>query len=146
MSHTPDAARRSDADWRERLTPEQYRVLRDKGTERAFTGRYVHTDAAGVYRCAACGAPLFSSDDKFESGSGWPSFTDVVEQQNVDLRDDRSHGMHRIEVTCAACGGHLGHLFDDGPREAGGLRYCINSVALDLEEREPPGENGRTDS
>ena len=123
----------TDADWRERLTPEQYRVLRERGTERAFTGALVHEAADGVYRCAGCGAALFSSDDKFDSGSGWPSFTDVVDQGRVALRDDRSHNMHRIEVACAACGGHLGHLFDDGPRAAGGLRYCVNSAALDFD-------------
>lgn len=129
-------------DWRERLTPEQYRILREKGTERAFTGRYVHTTDDGVYRCAACGTPLFSSADKFESKSGWPSFTDVVSQGNVELHDDRSHGMQRIEVTCATCGGHLGHLFDDGPRDAAGLRYCINSAALDLDTSADPEASG----
>ncbi len=133
----------TDADWRQRLTPEQYRVLREKGTERAFTGAYVHTQSDGVYRCAACGTALFSSADKFESGSGWPSFTDVVAQETVALHDDRSHGMHRIEVTCATCGGHLGHLFDDGPRDATGLRYCINSVALDLDPSAPADEKRR---
>ena len=120
----------SEAEWRERLTPLQYRVLREKGTERAFTGEYVTHHEAGVYRCAACGAPLFASDEKYASGSGWPSFTDVVSQDHVTLRDDFGHGMHRIEVACATCGGHLGHLFDDGPREATGLRYCVNSAAL----------------
>ena len=125
----------TDADWQDRLTPEQYRVLREKGTERAFTGALVNETGQGVYRCAGCGAVLFDSGDKFASGSGWPSFTDVVAHGAVDLRDDRSHGMHRIEVLCAACGGHLGHLFDDGPREAGGLRYCINSVALDFDNQ-----------
>ena len=128
----------TDADWRARLTPEQYRVLRERGTERAFVGAHVHTAEPGVYRCAGCGAVLFSSAEKYDSGSGWPSFTDVARQDRVRLRDDRSHGMHRIEVACAACGGHLGHVFDDGPREATGLRYCINSVALDFE----PGAAG----
>ena len=123
----------TDADWRQRLTPEQYRVLRDGGTERAFTGAYHDEKAAGTYRCAGCGAALFRSDDKFDSGSGWPSFTDAV-GESVHLRDDRSHGMTRIEAVCAACGGHLGHLFDDGPRDRGGLRYCINSAALALDE------------
>lgn len=131
-------------DWSDRLTSEQHRVLREKGTERAFTGRYVDTKTPGVYRCAGCGALLFRSDDKFDSRSGWPSFTDVVDQGAVRLADDHSHGMHRIEVTCASCGGHLGHLFDDGPRESTGLRYCINSAALDLdpddsERAEPRG-------
>ena len=139
-------ADRPDDIWRDRLTPEQYRVLRQKGTERAFVGAYVHTDAAGVYRCAACDAPLFASDAKFDSGSGWPSFVEAVRPGAVHLRDDRSHGMVRIEVACAACGGHLGHLFDDGPRAATGLRYCINSVALRLDPAPDPapqsGEEG----
>ena len=128
----------TDADWKERLTPEQYRVLREKGTERAFVGALVHETGRGVYRCAGCATPLFTSEDKFESGSGWPSFTDVVAQGTVTLRDDRSHNMHRIEVACATCGGHLGHLFDDGPPAAGGLRYCVNSVALDFDGAAPP--------
>lgn len=123
----------SDADWKARLTPEQYRILREKGTERAFTGAYVHTDTEGMYRCAGCRAALFASSAKFDSGSGWPSFTDVVAPDAVALRDDFSHAMHRIEVSCASCGGHLGHVFDDGPPESTGLRYCINSAALDLE-------------
>jgi peptide-methionine (R)-S-oxide reductase len=132
----------TDDDWRQRLTPEQYRVLREKGTERAFVGAYVSTQTPGVYRCAGCHAALFSSTDKFESGCGWPSFTDIVDPGTVRLADDRTHGMHRIEVTCATCGGHLGHVFDDGPRDSTGLRYCINSVALDLDPdgdgAEPP--------
>ncbi len=119
-------------DERDRLTPLQHRVLREGATERAFTGAYHDEKAPGTYRCVGCGAALFESTVKFESGSGWPSFTDAIDGA-VELRDDRSHGMRRIEATCAACGGHLGHLFDDGPREAGGLRYCINSAALDLD-------------
>ncbi|GAB5534244.1 MAG: peptide-methionine (R)-S-oxide reductase MsrB [Rubricoccaceae bacterium] len=122
----------TDADWNARLTPEQYRILREKGTERAFTGAYVHTDANGMYRCAGCDALLFASSEKFDSGSGWPSFTDTISPDAVVLHDDFSHGMHRIEASCAACGGHLGHVFDDGPAESTGLRYCINSAALSL--------------
>lgn len=127
---------KSDAEWRELLTPEQYAVLRQQGTERAFTGKYVDTKTPGVYRCAACGNALFSSDTKFKSGSGWPSFYDVVEEGNIKLREDVSYGMRRVEVVCAQCDGHLGHLFDDGPRDTTGLRYCINSLALELDADE----------
>jgi peptide-methionine (R)-S-oxide reductase len=125
---------KSDLEWRETLSAEQYDVLRGKGTERPFTGRYVHEKRAGVYRCAGCGAELFSSETKFESGTGWPSFTEPADRANVELHDDRSHGMHRIEVTCAACGGHLGHVFPDGPGTTG-ERYCINSCSLELDEQ-----------
>ena len=130
----------SEAEWRERLTPEQFDVLRNKGTERPFSGRYVHSKESGMYQCAACGADLFSSDTKFESGTGWPSFTEPATAAAVDLIDDSSHGMHRTEVTCKRCGGHLGHVFPDGPREAGGLRYCINSAALNLAPEGSPAE------
>jgi peptide-methionine (R)-S-oxide reductase len=130
MSDTPP----NNDTWREKLTSEQYRVLREKGTERPFTGKYVDHHEDGVYRCAACGTPLFSSDTKFESGTGWPSFTDVVEQGNVLLEEDTSVGMRRTEVLCKTCGGHLGHLFDDGPKEQGGKRYCINSVCLQFQQ------------
>ena len=123
---------KTEQEWRETLTPEQYAVLREKGTERPFTGKYVHSKQDGIYRCAACGAELFSSDTKFDSGSGWPSFTEPVNRENVDLHEDRSHGMIRTEVTCKHCGSHLGHVFDDGPGPTG-QRYCINSVSLDLD-------------
>jgi peptide-methionine (R)-S-oxide reductase len=124
---------KTDEQWREELAPEQYEVLRRAGTEPPFTGRYAFTKDDGMYRCAGCGAPLFSSDTKFESGSGWPSFTEPALAEVVEIHEDRSHGMVRTEVTCARCGGHLGHVFDDGPADAGGLRYCINSAALDLD-------------
>jgi peptide-methionine (R)-S-oxide reductase len=123
---------KSDQAWHEELTPEQYAVLRQHGTERPFTGEYVHTKTDGTYHCAACGQALFASDTKFESGSGWPSFWDVIDKGNVDLRVDTSYGMIRTEVLCSRCGGHLGHMFEDGPRDQTGLRYCINSVALKL--------------
>jgi peptide-methionine (R)-S-oxide reductase len=124
---------KTDAQWREELTPEQYAVLRRQATEPPFTGKYALTQDDGVFKCAGCGAELFSSDTKFDSGSGWPSFTEPAVAEAVELREDLSHGMVRTEVVCARCGGHLGHVFDDGPREAGGMRYCINSCALDLE-------------
>lgn len=123
---------KSDAEWQAQLTPMQYAVLRQHGTERAFTGEYVHTKADGTYHCAACDQALFSSDTKFESGSGWPSFWDVIDQGNVELREDNSYGMRRVEVLCNRCGSHLGHVFEDGPRDTTGLRFCINSVALSL--------------
>ncbi len=124
---------RTDEEWRALLTPEQYRILRQRGTEPPFTGEYVHAKADGIYRCAGCGQPLFSSETKYDSGSGWPSFWDVLESGRVELRRDTSHGMIRTEVVCSRCGGHLGHLFDDGPRDKTGLRYCINSAALTLD-------------
>jgi peptide-methionine (R)-S-oxide reductase len=125
----------SDEEWRQRLTPEQYNVLRRHGTERAFTGPHLQEKADGTYRCAGCGNPLFESGTKFESGTGWPSFTDAIPGA-VKFLEDRSYGMSRTEVQCARCGGHLGHVFPDGPREAGGLRYCMNGCALDLAKRE----------
>ncbi|HMS71709.1 MAG TPA: peptide-methionine (R)-S-oxide reductase MsrB [Baekduia sp.] len=124
---------RSDEQWREDLTPEQYAVLRQQGTERPFTGEYVDTTTPGVYRCAGCGTELFTSGDKFDHGCGWPSFSDVIDAGAVETVRDTSHGMIRTEVVCSACGGHLGHVFDDGPKDRGGLRYCINSVAIDLQ-------------
>ena len=127
---------KTDEEWREELTPEQYAVLRRKGTEPPFAGKYVYNKDSGMYRCAACGAELFRSDTKFDSGTGWPSFTEPAVAEAVELREDRSHGMARTEVVCARCGGHLGHVFDDGPRERGGQRFCINSCALDLEQAE----------
>ena len=134
----PDVAAdlpKSDAEWRERLTPEQYYVLRQKGTERPWTGEYNLTKANGMYHCAGCGAELFSSDTKFESHCGWPSFTEPLAAETVDLTTDYSHGMIRTEVTCKRCGGHLGHVFDDGPMPLG-TRYCINSLSLKLEPSE----------
>jgi peptide-methionine (R)-S-oxide reductase len=124
---------KSDAEWRKDLTPQQYRVLREKGTEPPFTGKYWNEHADGVYRCAACGNPLFDASTKFESGSGWPSFYQPIENTRVDAEEDRSLFMRRTEVHCARCGGHLGHVFDDGPQPTG-LRYCINSASLDLDK------------
>lgn len=122
--------------WREKLTPEQYRVLREKGTEAPFTGKYHDSHEAGVFSCVACGEELFSSEAKFDSGTGWPSFTEPASLERVELREDKSHGMVRTEVVCRRCGSHLGHVFDDGPGPDG-RRYCINSVCLDLRKEDP---------
>jgi len=124
----------TDEQWRERLRPDQYEVLRHQATERPFTGEYVNMKADGSYHCAGCGAELFSSDTKFESGTGWPSFYEPAIAANVGTRDDTSHGMARTEVFCKRCGGHLGHVFEDGPNPTG-LRYCINSVALQFDDK-----------
>jgi peptide-methionine (R)-S-oxide reductase len=135
MSTTPHGATKTEEDWRRELSPEQYATLRECGTEPPFRNEYWDCHDDGVYRCAGCGNELFDAQTKFDSGSGWPSFTEPKFAEAVEQREDVSHGMRRIEVVCRNCGGHLGHVFPDGPREAGGLRYCINSSALNLERR-----------
>jgi peptide-methionine (R)-S-oxide reductase len=126
---------KTDAQWRAELTPDQYRIMREKGTERAFTGAYVDNHDKGIYKCAACHEPLFDSDTKYDSGSGWPSFFKPLDPNAVDTEDDATHGMRRTEVMCQKCGAHLGHVFNDGPRPTG-LRYCINSASLDFEKKD----------
>lgn len=129
---------KTEQEWRRELSPERYQVMRQKGTEPPFTGEYTYSKDEGVYRCGACGAELFRSDAKFDSGTGWPSFTEPAVADNVELEPDYSHGMVRTEVKCARCGGHLGHVFDDGPAPTG-KRFCINSCALDLKPSAPSG-------
>lgn len=130
----------TDEEWRARLSPEQYEVLRRSATEPPWSGKYLHVDDDGIFRCAGCGAALFSTDSKFDSGSGWPSFDRAIADGTVEERADRSHGMVRTEILCARCGGHLGHLFPDGPTDTG-LRYCVNSLAIELDAgAAPPGD------
>lgn len=126
----------NDEELKQRLTSEQRRVMREGGTEAPFTGKYWNEHARGMYKCAACGQELFSSDTKFDSGTGWPSFTNPVNLKHIELVPDDTLGMHRTEVRCKRCGSHLGHVFDDGPKDKGGKRYCINSVCLELEKKE----------
>lgn len=137
-SGEPEKVEYSEAEWRKRLSDEQYHVLREKGTERAFTGKYWDTKTKGQYMCAGCGAVLFTSDQKFDSGCGWPSFSKAADERGITETKDLSHGMARTEVTCTRCGGHLGHVFDDGPGPTH-LRYCINSASIDLKPDGKPG-------
>lgn len=125
----------SDDEWKKKLTPEQYHILREQGTEAPFTGKLLHEERSGDFVCAACGAVVFKSDTKFDSGSGWPSFYDPANTEAVVLKEDTSHGMHRVEVTCANCGSHLGHVFNDAPDQPTGMQFCINSAALDFKEK-----------
>ncbi|OGC50898.1 peptide-methionine (R)-S-oxide reductase [candidate division WWE3 bacterium RIFCSPHIGHO2_01_FULL_40_23] len=130
-----DMQNKSEEYWKEKLTPKQYKVMRLSATEPPFTGEYYATFDNGVYKCAGCGETLFSSDTKYDAGCGWPSFWNAIGDGKLELKDDNSFGMHRIEVLCSKCGGHLGHLFDDGPGDKGGKRYCINSTSLNFEKK-----------
>ncbi len=132
-----DLNKKPDSYWKDRLTPEQYYTLRQCGTEPPFSGRYVDSTDNGVYKCVGCSATLFASETKFHSGSGWPSFWDAVDKESIVLVEDKSHGMKRVEAKCAKCGGHLGHVFNDGPKPTG-QRYCINSCALNFEKKSEP--------
>ncbi len=132
----PDNMQKSDEEWRKELTPEQYRILREKGTEAPGTGEYYHSKEKGVFLCGACGQELFSSDAKYESGSGWPSFWEPVAGDRVETVIDESHDMKRVEATCSRCGSHLGHVFEDGPEDKSGRRFCINSASLKLRKKE----------
>ncbi len=136
----PPKVVKTDVEWRKTLTPEQYRVLRQKDTEAPFTGKYWETTEKGIYACAGCGQELFRSDTKFEAGCGWPSFWQAIDKTRIELRPDDSHGMHRIEVLCKRCGGHLGHVFDDGPKPTG-KRFCINSASLVFRKPQPAKSN-----
>ncbi|HEX7070821.1 MAG TPA: peptide-methionine (R)-S-oxide reductase MsrB [Rhodothermales bacterium] len=137
----PKKVRKSEEEWQRELTAEQYRILRQKGTEPAFTGDLLNVKEEGVYKCAACGMPLFTSDAKYESGSGWPSFYKPVSEENIETEEDLSHGMRRTEILCASCESHLGHVFPDGPRPTG-LRFCVNSASLKFEPMPEEGESG----
>ena len=133
----PKRVEKPESEWKQQLSPAEYKIIREKGTEPPNTGEYVHTKDKGVYRCKACGAPLFSSDTKYESGSGWPSFYEPIKGENVAEQDDCSHFMRRTEILCSACDAHLGHVFEDGPNPTG-LRYCVNSCSLELDKDMDP--------